>query len=146
MRSYCLLTLKSRIIIDIPFARSAASDLVFQDVVSSAKMFFRSPTSLVDAHCQANEKPSRRDEADTAPRRCLTEGQLSRLDEHIQHFIAQEARFACINYSQNLSHMKFDHWVPALTTSATVWGKSFKQNDAAGSWVPVEKTTMLRDC
>ena len=131
-RSYCVLTLKSHIVLSIPFARSTAADLVFQKVVVSAKLYFRAPQSLVSAHCKENEKECRREDAESSPRRCLTDGQLSRLDEHIQHFICNDARFACINYAQNLRHMKFDQYVPALTTTATVWGKSFRQSSTAG--------------
>ena len=124
-RSYCLLTLKSKVIMSIPFSRAAASELVFQKVIATAKMYFRSPERLVTQYCAENAKACRADEADSAPRRCLSDGQLSRLEEHLQFAQLEGRRFACINYAQNLSHMKFDERVPAITTSATIWGASF---------------------
>ena len=50
----------------------------------------------------------------------------SRLDEHVIAATADGVPFACIAYGQNRSYMKFDQYLPALTTSAAIWGKSFR--------------------
>ena len=75
-RSYCLLTLKSKIVVDIPYSRASLSELLFQKVATNAKIFFRAPSSLVNSYCVAHERADRKDEDDTPARKCLTKSAL----------------------------------------------------------------------
>ena len=129
-RSYCLLTLKSKIVVEVPWQLSSVEDLLFAEVRVSAKVFFRAPSSFVTHYMTLHQRPEREAEAETLARKCLTMSQVTRLDEHILGGLADDKAFLWVAYSQNKSFMSFDEFVPALTTSATIWGKNMR--DAGG--------------
>ena len=129
-RSYALLTLKSRIVCDIQFARSTVEELMFRKVACNARVFFRAPSSLVNAYFEQNMRPERAQESDETPaRKTLSIAALNRLDEHLFSQMATGARFCCVAYNQRCAWMQFNAMIPALTTSTTLWGADLEVDD-----------------
>ena len=129
-RSYCLLTLKSKIVIDIPWELKCAQELLFQELRTTDKVYFRAPNTYVSRYLAQHEREDPSAEGESPARRCLTLPQLSRLDEHLFAGLSEDKDFLCVAYSQNRSFVSFDEYVPALTTSAAIWGKNLR--DAGG--------------
>ena len=130
-RSYILMSLKSAVVIDVPFARTSMQDLeIFQQVVGCARMFFRAPGSAVARFIKDNIRPERLELEESDARCTLTQAAASRLEEHLVSQVISGASFACIAYNQRLEFMAFDDKVPALTRSSTLWGATLPPGTA----------------
>ena len=117
----------------VPQARSTVNDLFALTLRASGKIFFRAPSSLVSMHCQQHRRADRAQEAETPARMTLSKASLSRLDEHIYALQSGGCRFAVIAYTQNVTFMKFDMRVPALTKGIRLWGVSWKEDSGERS-------------
>ena len=127
-RSYCLLTNKKHIVVNIPMSVQTAEQLLYQQLRTNAKIFFRAPSSMVTAYCERNMREDRQDEPDSMPRKTLSKGSLSRLDEHVTAAVHSNLDFLVVAHNQSRHFMAFDNLVPALTRSSMPWGRSLKSS------------------
>ena len=127
-RSYAVMTLKTAVVMQIPWARSSWEELeLMQAVESTGRIFWRAPKSLVERFCSENARPEQVHAEVGSPRATLTTAALQRLEDHLWFHRVAGAKFACIAYNQRLEFMTFDAKVPTLTRSSTIWGSSLDE-------------------
>ena len=135
-RSYALMTLKSAVVVQIPWARASWEELeITQAVEATGRMFFRAPKSLVERFIVENTRPEHAHTDVGSARATLTASALARLDDHLWSHRVAGATFAAVGYNQRLEFMSFDNKIPTLTRSSTIWGASLDETPTSGATI-----------